>query len=345
MGVRAHGKGGQAYEVRGKAVVVATGGFGENIALMNEYMVDDYYPLSGTWHLYGMATNTGKMVQAALDLGAGTCNPSVPPLSHLAGFPVNLIGFGTHMKDEDSFFTGYTAIWSEGDIPTSLCVAADALAVDRQGERFINEEGFATHQAIKAGPEYYTVWSQAQIDTYREQGFSYADPGPSMGYCGCQSTIPLGEPLPQIDEVMQAGIDAGYIYKAETVAELAGLVGMDPATLTATVDAYNACCAAGEDKDFGKDPQWLVEIGDGPYYAVLGCSFYYTTGGALDVNEDMQVLDTAGSPIEGLYAVGTDSMGVLMTNREQYLDYGGAASGWAFTSGRLVGKALAAKLA
>ena len=77
----------------------------------------------------------------------------------------------------------------------------------------------------------------------------------------------------------------------------------------------------------------------------MGCAFYYTTGGALDVNEDMQVLRADGvTPIEGLYAVGTDSMGVLMTNQEQYLDYGGAASGWAFTSGRLVGKALAAKL-
>lgn len=143
---------------------------------------------------------------------------------------------------------------------------------------------------------------------------------------------------------MQAGIDAGYIFKADSVAELAALTDMDPDVLVSTVDAYNACCEAGADADFGKDPQWLVKVGGGPYYAVLGCSFYYTTGGALDINEDLQVLDTGGNPIAGLYAVGTDSMGVLMTNREQYLDYGGAASGWAFTSGRLVGKVLAAKL-
>lgn len=342
VGVKAIGYDGRIYEVSAQAVVLATGGFGGNAQLMSEYMKDDYYPLSGTWHLYGMATNDGAMIERALDLGAGTCNPSVPPLSHLAGFPRNLVGFGTHEKDETSFFTGHTAIWSEGDIPSALSVAADALAVNRNGERFINEEGFARHEAIKAGPEYYTIWSQGQLDKYKTAGFDYADPGPSMGYVGCQSTIPLGVPLTQIDKVMEAGIATGYIAKADTVEDLARCIGMDPATLKNTVDAYNECCATGKDNTFGKDPQYLDALEEGPFYSVLGCAFYYTTAGALDVNESMQVLDADGrTPIKGLYAVGTDSMGVLMTEKEQYLDYGGAASGWAFTSGRLAGKSIA----
>lgn len=341
-GVKARGFDDKEYEIGAHAVVLATGGFGENSSLMEKYMIDDYYPLSGTWHQYGMSTNDGVMIERALDLGAGTCNPSVPPLSHLAGFPVNLTGFGTHEKDEVSFFTGKTAIWSEGDIPSTLSVAADSLAVTREGERFINEEGFATHEAIKAGPEYYTIWSQEQLDVYKTEGLSYADPGPSMGYVGCQSTIPLGVPLEQLDDVMNAGIDLGYIFKADTLDDLANAAGMEASVLKSTVDAYNACCDAGVDDQFGKDPQYLKRIGDGPYYAVLGCSFYYTTGGALDVNANMQVLaDDGETPIEGLYAVGTDSMGVLMSNQEQYLDYGGAASGWAFTSGRIAGRAIA----
>lgn len=342
VGVRAVGHDGQVYEVNARAVVLATGGFGGNAKLMDEYMTDEYYPLSGNWHLYGMATNDGAMIKRALDMGAGTCNPSVPPLSHLAGFPLNLVGFRTHEKDEVSFFTGHTAIWSEGDLPSALSVAADALAVNRKGERFINEEGFASHEAIKAGPEYYTIWSQGQLDRYKATGLDYADPGPSMGYVGCQSTIPLGVPLTQVDEVMEAGIATGYITRADTVEDLAGLIGMDPAVLRGTVDAYNECCAAGEDSMFGKDPQYLDAVEEGPFYAILGCAFYYTTAGALDVNEKMQVLGSDGqTPIGGLYAVGTDSMGVLMSEQEQYLDYGGAASGWAFTSGRLAGKAIA----
>lgn len=56
-------------------------------------------------------------------------------------------------------------------------------------------------------------------------------------------------------------------------------------------------------------------------------------------------MEDGQAPIEGLYALGTDSMGMILTEQEQYLDYGGTASGWCFTSGRLTGKYLAETLA
>ena len=70
----------------------------------------------------------------------------------------------------------------------------------------------------------------------------------------------------------------------------------------------------------------------------MGASHCYSTCGGLDINEKLQVLKADGqTPIEGLYAVGTDSMGVLFSETKAYVTYGGAAMGWAFTSGRLVG--------
>jgi len=42
--------------------------------------------------------------------------------------------------------------------------------------------------------------------------------------------------------------------------------------------------------------------------------------------------------IPGLYAVGTDSIGVLLTEQKEYVKYGGAAQGWAFTSGKEAGR-------
>ncbi len=42
--------------------------------------------------------------------------------------------------------------------------------------------------------------------------------------------------------------------------------------------------------------------------------------------------------IQGLYAVGTDSIGVLLTEQKEYVKYGGAAQGWAFTSGKEAGR-------
>jgi fumarate reductase flavoprotein subunit len=42
--------------------------------------------------------------------------------------------------------------------------------------------------------------------------------------------------------------------------------------------------------------------------------------------------------IGGLYAAGTDCLGVLLTEKKAYVTYGGLAQGWVFTSGRLAGE-------
>ena len=97
-------------------------------------------------------------------------------------------------------------------------------------------------------------------------------------------------------------------------------------------------CAKGVDEEFGKDPSMLVAIPEnGPYYAFVGASYIYSIVGGLDVDTNIQVLDTDGNTIDGFYAVGTDSLGVLFSEQREYVTYGGAAQGWAYTSGRLAG--------
>lgn len=79
--------------------------------------------------------------------------------------------------------------------------------------------------------------------------------------------------------------------------------------------------------------------------AVLGAGYYYGTCGGLDINENMQVLRTDGTPFDNIYAVGQDSMGVLFTPKDAYVTYGGAAQGWCITSGRLAGEHAAKQFA
>ena len=50
-----------------------------------------------------------------------------------------------------------------------------------------------------------------------------------------------------------------------------------------------------------------------------------------------------GTPVENLYAIGNDSIGVLLESGKAYVTYGGAAAGWALTSGRLAGASVAEK--
>ena len=104
---------------------------------------------------------------------------------------------------------------------------------------------------------------------------------------------------------------------------------------------YLAACEAGVDEEFGKDAKYLKPVTGAPYYGIVGSSWCYSTCGGLDVNEQFQVLREDGQPFEGLYAVGTDSMGVLFSETKAYVTYGGGAMGYAFTSGRLVGQSIA----
>ena len=66
--------------------------------------------------------------------------------------------------------------------------------------------------------------------------------------------------------------------------------------------------------------------------------------GGINVDESMHVLDAEGQVVENLYAVGTDSMGVLFTNQKGYTNYGGVAQGWCYVSGRIAGLDAAASL-
>ena len=91
--------------------------------------------------------------------------------------------------------------------------------------------------------------------------------------------------------------EKGKGVKADTIEELATQLGLDSATLKATVDAYNA----------GQDPfnrKSLGKVSVGPFYGVKTLpSSHYTMGG-VSINENAQVLNAEGNAIEGLYAAG-----------------------------------------
>ena len=143
-----------------------------------------------------------------------------------------------------------------------------------------------------------------------------------------------------VDELIDLCVKKGIAVKADTLEDLAKQLKIDPAVLKDNVDRYNAAVEAGKDEEFGKAADFLtMKIGEeGPYYAFVGASYIYSTVGGLDVNTDMQVLGSDNAtPINGLYAVGTDSLGVLFSEQREYVTYGGAAQGWAYTSGRLAG--------
>ena len=183
--------------------------------------------------------------------------------------------------------------------------------------------------------------SAEQLNDIKDNGFKYNMDGVASGFLGYCGAIPENTPLPETFDVLQTGIDMGFIYKADTIEDLAKAIGVDAATLNETVETYNGYCEKGTDEEFGKDASFLEKIGEGPYYAIKMASYSYNTVAGLDINANFQVLNEDGNAIEGLFAVGSDSAGVLFSEKKPYVTYGGANNGWALTSGYVCGVTVA----
>ena len=119
-------------------------------------------------------------------------------------------------------------------------------------------------------------------------------------------------PVADLDTLLSVGEASGDAFKADSLAALAEELELEELTAN-------------------------VEDQGGAYYAIKGASYVYSTCGGLEVDVNLNVVDEDGNSVPGLYAVGNDSLGVLLASEKAYVTYGGAAAGWALTSGRLAG--------
>ena len=337
---------GTEYTIHADAVVIATGGFLGNPEMTEKYLSDEYFPLKGEWKIYGSYRNDGKMIQSAIDNGAATYNIGMPPEVHMSGTTdfINALDYGFEIHTVEGaldFNTGREPIWTVADLPLIMGVSSNSLAVATNGKRFTGEPGIAMLDPWIAGPNYYSIWSTEQIDGIVNEGLKVDVIGPAVGFLGHRGSIPSGVPLPEAYDVLNIAIDRGYVFKADTIEALAEQIGVDPAALSETVTTYNGYCEAGEDAEFGKPASDLVKIGEGPYYAIKMASYSYNTVAGLDIDAQFRVLNTEGQPIEGLYALGSDSAGVLFTEKKPYVTFGGANNGWALTSAYVAGPIIA----
>ncbi len=105
----------------------------------------------------------------------------------------------------------------------------------------------------------------------------------------------------------------GYVYKADTLEELAEMIDVPAQSLLAAVEQHNAG-VRGEGDPFGR-AVYDQEFGVPPYYAGLTNPMVHHTMGGVDVNTDMEVLDTEGNVIDGLWAAGEVIGGLHGSNR------------------------------
>ena len=108
-------------------------------------------------------------------------------------------------------------------------------------------------------------------------------------------------------------IERGQSVKADTIAELAEKIGVNPENLQATIDEYNTVVETKNDP-YGKT-LFKTPFATPPYYASQRVPTMHYCMGGVKINTDAQVIDVDGNVIPGLYAAGEVTGGVHGGNR------------------------------
>ncbi|GAB5452170.1 MAG: FAD-binding protein [Halioglobus sp.] len=188
------------------------------------------------------------------------------------------------------------------------------IVINDKGHRFINEDVYHARlgQAVldQPGDRFYFVLTVEQYGDYEKMNFMGAD----------------------------------IAGTGETVEELEAELGLRTGTLQNTLAIYNEDCAAGEDTQFHKAPQWL-QVMEPPLVALditpgRGVFVPMFTLGGLDTLPTGEVLTAEREVIPGLYAAGRTACGVVR-RADGYSS--GMSVGDATFFGRLAGRQAAAR--
>lgn len=104
-------------------------------------------------------------------------------------------------------------------------------------------------------------------------------------------------------KIAEEAKDRAGVFVADTLEELAEIIGIDADGLVKTVAEWNEMVANGVDTKFGRTAM-MMPISQAPYYAIKS-SLAPTLGhGGLMRNEKSEVIKITGQSIPGLYAAG-----------------------------------------
>lgn len=162
-----------------------------------------------------------------------------------------------------------------------------------------------TQPCIAVGTDGQRVCAEDMFYEYRAKVVNSTDDG-FVWIVWDQNTTDVGPQdlfVPHGSENCDDEVANGVVFRADTVADLAEQIGIDPAALEATVAHWNEMVASGEDADFGRTKN-LVAIDRSPFYACKATPKGDDTAGGPVVTAKAEVVDWDDRPIPGLYAAG-----------------------------------------
>jgi hypothetical protein len=185
----------------------------------------------------------------------------------------------------------------------TLRPGSQAIYVNKAGRRFMDESVLLSHRKDLFQVQAFDQ-SKAEfpnIPLYMIFDDAYRKPRPivggHMGWWWVHKVY-------QWSEDNSAEVELGWITRADSIAELAQKMGLDPTGLRETVERFNADCANGRDSQFGRSKISMAPLVTPPFYATELCEPIINTQGGPKHNVHSQVLDRKDRPIPRLYAAG-----------------------------------------
>jgi fumarate reductase flavoprotein subunit len=216
---------------------------------------------------------------------------------------------GAALASMDSYQGHATVAHQTGALSTYAIVMNGGILVNEDGERFGDES---------AG------YSEFAIDVLQQPG--------DVGYEIFDERI-FERLKGQFDDFDEA-VELGAYDSAETVEELAEVLGCDPEATAAAVESYNEAIDTDRADDVGRtDGRDTLRS---PYYGTKVTGALFHTQGGLVVDVHGRVLREDGDPVPNLYAGGGSAVGISGSGAGGYLSGNGLTA--ALGLGRLAGE-------
>jgi fumarate reductase flavoprotein subunit len=300
---------GEEIEIKTRTVIIASGGYANNKAWIKKYTGFD---LDVNMIPFGNIDKMGDGIRMAWEVGAAEEGMGV-----LEMYRFGPMGPEYPMKSHLQIVASQPDLW-----------------VNPRGERFCDE-----------GIAFYDT-SVGNVNARYKEGYTYSLFDESIKKRLIEKGIdrnmaieyPPGARPVNFDKELSAALETGTtdVFVADSVEELATMMGVDPAVLKATVEEYNGFCEKGHDDVFAKDPKYLRLLKGPKFYAIKSRTVFLGTLGGIKVNHKMEVIDKKGNPIPGLYAGGMDAGG-MWGDSYPIREGSGASSAFAINSGRIAG--------
>jgi len=269
-GVRVRLADGSLTDCLAGAVVVCTGGFGYNQALVRRNLPGASQIVSHT-----PAFTRGEGMALCQRVGAAVVNLdhtlATGPYTGAVPGPPN--SFRSIAQLNTLHYPG--VIW-----------------VDAEGRRIVNEAsggyGPAVRQALLKARGY-------EMNVIMDRKIRETQASPFISLFGIRARS-----WEWFDDMAAEGV---VIKRADTVAELAAKLGVPESNLVDTVSRWNHFVTTGKDADFNRQ-ELGTRLEHPPYYGVRTVTMVIATSGGPAVNHRQQVINESGQAIRGLYAAG-----------------------------------------